>query len=414
MKKHPFHSELIREIEKEAARCARCGACQSVCPVFRVIRQEQGAARGKIALADAFLRHDIGKTRRLKKIMQNCLLCLACKENCPNNVDTELVIKNLRTILETSGRGISAQRLLGNVFKSPATFKSVLKLDNLVARNLSGQIIPEESGLRMRFPASLLFDDRFFFRSWSFGNKRGLQAAKTGSKNSCLFFVGCTTRYVKPEIGIAAIDLMSALGYKVIIPDEQQCCGFAASVSGRRDIARELEKRLMELIANYPAEFIVTVCPTCNRKIGETLEKGDSDISVHDISKFLTQYIEQNTPGGLACGETIVTYHESCHLSRGLGVREEPRYLLREYFGNRFREMERADQCCGLGGLYGITHPAVSSAILEDKMKMVERTGCGYVFTGCPACVLQLEAGVKRAGLNVEVRHLAELVRFRP
>lgn len=412
MKQNPLYSELIREIERETAKCARCGACQGVCPVFRVVQREQAVARGKIALADAFLRRDVDATRNLEKIAQNCVLCLACKESCPNNVDTALVIKNLRIILGVSGTRLSGKEVLGRMFKNPGLLKASLKFDTLVSHSRLNHLVPRQSGLRQRFPVSLLLDERLSCEQDRSGNRDLHVVYSPCATKSCLFFTGCTTRYLRPKIAHAAIDLMSALGYKVITPDEQQCCGFAASVSGQVDTERYLEERLRELVTKHSADFILTVCPTCNERIREVIGKLDMNLPVHDISKFAAKYAEIRSRQAPGHGKITVSYHESCHLSRALKIREEPRRALRARFGAGFIEMEDANKCCGLGGLYGVTHPTISRAILDEKIQRVRETGCDLLFTACPACVLQLEYGVKRAGLKVRVAHLAELTRF--
>ncbi len=405
-----MYSKLIREIEIEAAKCARCGSCQGVCPIFQLTRREQEVARGKIALADAFLRGDIGKTRHLREIIENCLVCLACKDNCPNNVDTELVIRNLRILLKKSGSVLSTGEIFGQVLKSPSLLRKALKLERSLSPAFLQNIVPESSGVRIRYPFSLLFEVRFLPDRAPLRNSIPSLVSSPLPKATALFFVGCSTQYIEPRIGIAAVKLLTRLGYNVLTPKSQGCCGFAAHVGGDLEMSEFLQGKVVELIKGSNVDFVVTVCPTCNRRIRQVLEDVEYNLSVYDISKFIVEYVEQKNLTRCNRSEMIVTYHESCHLARGLGIKREPRYILRSIFEDNFVEMEDAGVCCGLGGLYGVTHPDISRGILERKIGNIEKTGCGYVFTGCPACLLQLEHGIKNAGMDVKVRHLVELI----
>jgi Fe-S oxidoreductase len=102
-----------------------------------------------------------------------------------------------------------------------------------------------------------------------------------------------------------------------------------------------------------------------------------------------------------------VTYHDSCHLKRTLGVDEQPRELLRQA-GYELREMAEADVCCGMGGSYSLKHPPVARAVLQRKLENIQATGAREVSADCPGCVLQMRGGCDASGLNVRVRHTAE------
>ncbi len=413
VKQGAIYSSLVKQIEKEASKCARCGACQSVCPIFPLTKREQEVARGKVALADAFVRNELKRTGHLDRIIRNCLLCLACKENCPNHVDTELIIKNMRAILGgVSGIGRLGENVFGRIFRNSELLRASLKIDAVFFSLGMDRIVPESSGIRIRFPYSLLFEERFPVARVPLKKRIRENEGAAGAEKRCLFFVGCTTQYIKPRIGVAAVDILVLLGYNVITPEEQGCCGFAASAGGDLETANLLKKRFLELLSRYSVDFIVTVCPTCNRRIQDIIEITGYDTPVYDISKFIVELFERKLAQKVPDNKAVVTYHESCHLSRGLGIREEPRIVLKEYFGRGFREMDKADTCCGLGGLYGVTHPDISAEILDRKMEAVEKTACRYVFTSCPACVLQLEAGARRKKLDVQVMHLAQIVHF--
>jgi glycolate oxidase iron-sulfur subunit len=105
-----------------------------------------------------------------------------------------------------------------------------------------------------------------------------------------------------------------------------------------------------------------------------------------------------------------VTLQESCHLVHAQRIKSAPRHLLSLLPGLQFVEMPHADLCCGSAGLYMLTQQAMSTRILDDKMRELAATGADTVVTANPGCMMQLHRGVLRHGLNAQVRHVIELL----
>jgi len=105
-----------------------------------------------------------------------------------------------------------------------------------------------------------------------------------------------------------------------------------------------------------------------------------------------------------------VTYHESCHLLRGLGVAEQPRRLLEMVPGTRFLEMEHPDQCCGFGGTFAVKYPEISSAIVDEKVDRIIDSGADAV-VGCDmGCLMNIQGRLSRRGSPVRTMHIAQLL----
>jgi len=104
-----------------------------------------------------------------------------------------------------------------------------------------------------------------------------------------------------------------------------------------------------------------------------------------------------------------VTYHDPCHLKRGLGISAEPRKLI-EAAGYELVEMNDADACCGFGGDTLLAHPELCGSILQRKLANIEATGVETVVTACAPCVLQLRGGLHKKGSPIRVMHIAELL----
>jgi len=101
-----------------------------------------------------------------------------------------------------------------------------------------------------------------------------------------------------------------------------------------------------------------------------------------------------------------VTYHSSCHL-RAAGVTKEPRQLLKQLSGMEYVEMQDADRCAGGAGTFNIKNPDQSGAIFERKRRAIEESGAEIVATSCPACMIQLNNGLRG---NRVVKHVAQIL----
>ncbi len=105
-----------------------------------------------------------------------------------------------------------------------------------------------------------------------------------------------------------------------------------------------------------------------------------------------------------------MTYHDSCHLLRTLGIERQPRALLSRIKGLTFKEMAQSDRCCGFGGTFAVKYPDISTALVADKVARILETGADTV-VGCDmGCLLNIEGYLNRMGHPVKVRHIAELL----
>jgi len=112
--------------------------------------------------------------------------------------------------------------------------------------------------------------------------------------------------------------------------------------------------------------------------------------------------------GGM--GDEVVTYQPSCHLSHAQRIKKPPRDILSSIPGLRLVEMEDAEQCCGSAGIYSVVEHDMSMQVLDRKMEAVADTQARIIATANSGCMLQLQAGVKRAGIDARVVHVIDLL----
>lgn len=105
-----------------------------------------------------------------------------------------------------------------------------------------------------------------------------------------------------------------------------------------------------------------------------------------------------------------VTYHDSCAGLRELGIKEQPRKLLRELCEVDIKEMQQADVCCGFGGTFCAKMPDISGKMVDDKLRDAVATGAGMITGGDLGCLLNIAGRARREGIDIEVRHVAELL----
>ena len=104
-----------------------------------------------------------------------------------------------------------------------------------------------------------------------------------------------------------------------------------------------------------------------------------------------------------------VTYHDSCHLKKSLGVTEQPRTVLKSLPGWQLVEMPEADRCCGCGGSFTLYNYDLSRQIGQRKRDNIVSVHPDVVATGCPACMMQIMDMLSRNNDSIPVKHVIEL-----
>ncbi len=235
-------------------------------------------------------------------------------------------------------------------------------------------------------------------------------------------FVTCLVDQLFPNVGKSTVQVLRRCGVDVTFNPRQTCCGQPAFNSGYRDEARGVASHWLDVFSSEleSADYVVVpsgsgAAMTC--KFYAPLFADDSPereraarvgTRVVELSEFLVDIMGVTDVG--ASFDGVVTYHESCHLKRELGISRQPRALIAAVRGARMVEMERADACCGFGGTFSVKFPEISSAIDEEKIASIERCGADAVI-GCDAsCLMQMAGLLRRRGSSVRCLHLSELL----
>lgn len=231
-------------------------------------------------------------------------------------------------------------------------------------------------------------------------------------------FIQCLVDTVYPEVGESLVQIFRKLDIEIICPPDQTCCGQPAFNSGYRKEAHTAAKRFLSIFEN--ADVIVCPSGSCVNMVRNHYPELFQDdrkwlrrarevgAKTYELTEYLVDVLGVEDIG--AHYEDKVTYHDSCHLLRGIGVQAQPRKLLRNIKGIEFIEMRDSDRCCGFGGAFSVKYPDISAAMAEEKVKNIVDSGADTV-TGCDmGCLMNIQGMLSRKGLSVSVKHIAQLL----
>lgn len=230
--------------------------------------------------------------------------------------------------------------------------------------------------------------------------------------------ITCLADMFFPEVGVAMVTLLRRLGVRVAFPAGQTCCGMPLFNSGYHADAAKVAERTVRLFEG--AEHVVVPSGSCAWMVKTEypgLLKGNPALRAaaeslacrtRELSQFLVEVLGVTRVESDFTGR--VTYHDSCHLLRGLGESRAPRALLRGVPGVELVELPGADQCCGFGGSFSVRLPEVSTAILDKKLASVEATGADCLVACDGGCLMQMKGGLSRRGSRVRPLHLAQIL----
>ncbi|GAB6932984.1 (Fe-S)-binding protein [Calditerricola satsumensis] len=399
----------------ELENCMRCGFCQPACPTFQETGYEAASPRGRIALMKAVKDGFLVPDEAFRSQLDLCLGCRACEPACPSGVRYGRLLEQAREALAAHAPTpwpirLARKVVFAGVFPHPRRLQRLGRL--LRFYQTSGlQRVVRKSGLLRLLPAHL----RDMEAVLPVPSPRGVVEtigtripAKGAPVATVGLFRGCVMDVLYTETNVNLARLLSEAGFEVIIPPEQTCCGALHAHTGDTALARQLARRNIAAFRRAGVDFVVLAAGGCGAMLQEYAHLLPDDEGarwmgerVRDASQLLASC---GRPLPLGRVEATVTYQDSCHLRNVMGVHREVRQLLSSIPGVTFRELPEADRCCGSAGVYNLTQPEMAGRILERKMGHVARLSPDLVATGNPGCLLQMQLGLHRAGLDGAVR----------
>lgn len=405
----------------DLAQCVHCGLCLQNCPTYLQTGYEAESPRGRIHLIQAFNDGRVQATDAYRQHIELCLVCRNCESVCPSGVHFGRIMEAGRAQLyarapsSTSSTSFWAERL----FKRLAFIELLPRRRRL--RALFGAVLAyQRSGLQRLVRGSGLLPPTLaaaesllpdlpppFLPHWEVYPPFGTTRYRVG------LFAGCVMPLVYGPVHEATLRVLRHNGCEVHIPSGQACCGALNVHAGERRVAAEMARKNLRAFLGRGLDAIVVNSAGCGAVMKEYAELLDEREAAEfanltrDVTEFLAS-IPLMPPRSAV--RRRVTLQESCHLVHAQRIKDAPRQLLSAIPGLEFVDMAHPDLCCGSAGLYMLTQQAMSTRILDDKMREIAATRADTIVTANPGCMMQLQRGVKRAGLRSEVRHVIDLV----
>ncbi len=234
-------------------------------------------------------------------------------------------------------------------------------------------------------------------------------------------FITCLGEQFFPNVLKDTVRLLERLGVECEFPESQTCCGQPFYNSGMQSEGRDLALRWLRAFSSGdPSAYVVAPSGSCvdfvKHHYAELFPEGSrehgltQDLAAHtfEFSQFVVNVLKVTDVG--ARFPHKVTYHAPCHALRALGVRDEPKQLLRSVKGLELVPLEEEDVCCGFGGVFSVVYPEVSKAMMEAKLKNIQASGAEFVVIGEPGCLMNVSGGLHKVGSLVRAVHLVEIL----
>jgi glycolate oxidase iron-sulfur subunit len=401
--------------------CIHCGLCLPKCPTFRALHHEGDSPRGRMwQIKEASLGLVGFDDPRFQAHIYQCFNCRACETACPSGVQFGAVMEMARALTPPQNRRDRAVRtvLLNGLLPHPRRLRlagwlyrlaRAAQLPVLLRRSRAWKILPlgkfaafppvgDAAPRRPRLPA--------------------LTAGHHPQRGRVGLLAGCIQDEMFRGTNRRTALALAANGYDVVVPSQPLCCGALPSHAGEADTAARLAARTMAAFAALRLDAVIVNAAGC----GSNMKEYDLQLrhdpqrraagaafsqTVRDASEFLID-------GGLRAPagriRLRVAYQDPCHLVHGQKIHQQPRQALKMIPGIELVELKESDWCCGSAGVYNLTHPDIAEQALAWKVRHVIDSGAQLIASANPGCILQIGMGLQRAGHDVPVVHVMDLL----
>jgi Fe-S oxidoreductase len=347
--------------------CNGVGVCRkklegTMCPSYMATRDEEHSTRGRANALRAVLSGRMAATefhgKRLYEVMDLCLECKGCKAECPSNVDmAKLKYEFLHHYYKANGLPLR-NRLFGHIERLNRLMSRVPTLANwMTSVPFNRWLMEKVAGVDRRRPLPALADETFTDWFLKRESLRKRLVATRALRGEVVLFHDTFVTYNTPEIGRAAVQLLEAAGYQVVLV-ERKCCGRPLISKGMLTEARDNAAWNVERLHPYAARgvAIVGLEPSCLLTIRDEwvdLLRTDEARAVAAQSALLEQFLLRERERGLQLPWTPhgreALLHGHCHQKAMVGT--GPTVAVLKWAGYKVSEVDSG--CCGMAGSFG-------------------------------------------------------------
>ena len=449
MRINPFQKNVVSVKEylrntkfENILKCVHCGLCLDSCPTYRELQDEKDSPRGRLYLMRGLWEGELKMESSVIEPLNRCLDCRACETACPSGVPYgELLEKTRSIILENTPQSLKSQILRIIFFKVFFRYTSLMVIVSRLIKIYMDFGFPKlitNTFVSKILPKSFVFQQYLIpnFSGKSFKRKHAEQIflpipkkgiKENNSKNQeksikVGMFSGCIMDVSEAKIHEATLTMLRHIGCEVVIPSNQVCCGALHVHNGDRKTARELAIQNFRIFKNEQLDGIITNAAGCGAQLKEYhllfSEKkaikrdnfSEFEEKIFDVMEFLSNYSKKLKILDWRRDEDIVLYDAPCHLIHAQKVDKNLRELLNSLPGVTLISIDDSDWCCGSAGIYNLTQPKLSAAILNRKTQSILKTltdnsKVKTLLTGNPGCLYQLRAGISSKKIDLHVVH---------
>lgn len=406
---------VLADVYEMLNTCNKCGFCHTACKTYKVDGAETRVARGRNQLIKAVADGKLEPNQEYEDAIMSCLLCGECGVACPSGVKAnELVLAARRDLKLRKGIHPFAKSFALKTLANPKKLERGFKLFGGLGKSTLKKI-----------------DGMDFFRGIDIKNmpvakKPFLEQVPERitvqrPKHSVAFYVGCFLNFSLDGTAQSVVKVLTKNDCEVVIPKDQVCCGLPQYAYGDFETAKVNARKTIDRFLALDTEVILSACASCVAMLKDDYLKlfADEPAYMPKVQQFcdkVVEFSEYMAKIGVDASKLHnstsmrVTYHDPCHMVRGIGVTKQPRQMLQILPRVEFVEMNEANRCCGASGLVQAFYHEMSTKITRQKTLNIKNTNADVVATSCPACMLRLETGISLAGQNQKVMHVADLM----
>ncbi len=404
--------------EKKSLACIHCGLCLSSCPTYLETGNENDSPRGRIYLMRALQSGQLSLEKSVAHHLDLCLGCRACEAVCPSGVEYGALLETTREHVEKNFRRSFFQTFLRRVaiekvFPFPARFKLALWPARVLQKLRLDRCLPSFARDMLALLPAESREASLPEHTPAIGPVKG----RVG------FIRGCVMNVLFGDTNLASIQLAARTGYNVVTPPSQACCGALYAHGGNLAAARACARHNIAAFEKQDLAAIIINAAGCGSTLKEYghLLHDDTEwterarlfsAKVKDLTEWLAANPDENAAPSLRSEK--ITYHDACHLAHAQRITRQPRDLLAAVADENFVPLPESDVCCGSAGSYNLTEPEMAARLQRRKVENILKTGAATVITTNPGCILQIRAGLAKAGRpDIQVLHLADFLAAR-
>ncbi|MFP4640531.1 MAG: (Fe-S)-binding protein [Guyparkeria sp.] len=383
--------DLDDTIRRDALDCVMCGICVPHCPTFSITENEADGPRGRVSLLLGISQGELSVDESVRDHLDGCLTCRACEAVCPSGVAFGRLIDSGRERLARESATASQPRALARPFRwlrdgvlqrrhvMGAAWKGYRVLHALglggVVRRLSGRL---GAALPKRPPAPLARTSR------PAGGGDGAARGTIG------LFIGCTGEAMNANAARAAREVLAALGYRVITPREQVCCGAMHVHGGEPDPAEALRERNARVFLDAGVNEVVVLGTACRSELAAL--ESSHDLRIREVTEWLLETDPADWPAMQTPGWRIAI-HTPCSQRNHLGQAGATRALLERIPGLELVEIDGNERCCGAAGMHVLLYPEQARTLRAPKLASIASLAPDFVVSANVGCATHLAGG---------------------